>query len=101
MPLAPGLRVILFEGEGARPLDSADRLAALTSLLERGFSVSSETNSASIQSGPAVVLGRSNGGPLRDQIRDISGLGGTQIADLVETVRAEAAAPKQGEWKPW
>ena len=28
------LRVILYEGEGAQPLDAADRFTALTSLLE-------------------------------------------------------------------
>ena len=31
------LRVVLYEGEGAAPLD--DRLATMTALLERGYAV--------------------------------------------------------------
>lgn len=101
MPLAPGLRVILFEGEGSRPLSSADRLAAMTSLLEKGFSVSSDPANASIETGAAVVLGHFDGSASAERQRDISGLNGPEIVDLVEQARAEAAAPKQGEWKPW
>jgi Pyruvate/2-oxoacid:ferredoxin oxidoreductase delta subunit len=101
MPLAPGLRVILFEGEGAQPLTGDDRFAAMSSLLERGFSVSSQSTAESRESTPSVVLARKNGGPLPDAARDITGLAPAEITSLVETARAEAAAPKQGEWKPW
>lgn len=101
MPLAPGLRVILFEGEGARPLSSVDRLSAMTSLLESGFSVRSETTHPAVETGAAVMLGHFNGAPLAEHQRDISGLNGPEIADLAETARRDSTAPKQGEWKPW
>jgi Pyruvate/2-oxoacid:ferredoxin oxidoreductase delta subunit len=53
-----------------------------------------------MNAGAAVVVGQFNGSPT-ESVRDITGLSGPAIAELVETARAEAAAPKQGEWKPW
>src|SRR5829696_2754611 len=107
MPLAPGLRVILFEGEGAQPLTSAERLLAMTSLLEKGFSVSAESRDStgsSLDTGRAIVLGRFSSPPPErsgTQMHNIAGLGGAEIAELVETARTTFEAPKQGEWKPW
>ena len=92
--------MILFEGEGTQPLDPLNRLAAMTSLLERGFSVSSESARSSVNAGAAVVVGHFNGSPT-ENARDITGLSGPAIVDLIETARVEVAAPKQGEWKPW
>jgi Pyruvate/2-oxoacid:ferredoxin oxidoreductase delta subunit len=107
MPLAPALRVVLYEGTGATPLDGPSRFEALRSLLQRGFTVSSASGERAVapaDAAPTMVLGRFDG-PLPEvtgaETRDITGLNAAQIADLVETTRAEVNAPKHGEWKPW
>jgi Pyruvate/2-oxoacid:ferredoxin oxidoreductase delta subunit len=107
MPLALSLRIVLYEGSGAQPLDGATRFEALSSLLQRGFAVSSASGERAVapaDSTPTVVLGRFDGRTPDvngAQTRDITGLNATQIADLVETARAALNAPKHGEWKPW
>jgi len=107
MSLAPALRIVLYEGSGATPLDGATRFEALSSLLQRGFAVSSASGEravAPVDSTPTMVLGRFDGNAPEvagAQTRDITGLNAAQIADLVETTRAEINAPKHGEWKPW
>jgi len=107
MSLPPALRIVLYEGDGAQSLGAEDRFATLTSLLTRGFGVTSASGERAVapaDKSPAVVLGRFDGqvpeveGALS---RDITGLNALQIADLVETTRAEVNAPKHGEWKPW
>ncbi|HEV7868630.1 MAG TPA: ferredoxin family protein [Chthoniobacteraceae bacterium] len=107
MPLAPGLRVVLFEGEGAQPLESTDRFQTVAALLERGFAVTSASGERAVapaDSSPAVVIGHFRGTPPEvsgASTRNIAGLNSGQIADLVETARNEAAAPQHGTWKPW
>ncbi len=107
MSLAPALRIVLYEGSGAQPLDGGARFEALSSLLQRGFTVTSASGERAVapaDSTPAVVLGRFEGNSPEvagAQTRDITGLNAAQIADLVETTRAEVNAPKHGEWKPW
>jgi Pyruvate/2-oxoacid:ferredoxin oxidoreductase delta subunit len=107
MSLAPALRIVLYEGNGAQTLGAEDRFAALTSLLTRGYGVTSASGERAVapaDATPAVVLGRFNGAAPEVEgasTRDITDLNPTQIADLVETVRAEANAPRHGEWKPW
>jgi Pyruvate/2-oxoacid:ferredoxin oxidoreductase delta subunit len=115
----PTLRVVLYEGADALPLASADRFAALTALLERGFTVSRVVPGAGVapegvaprERGALLVLGRFAGGrapaveafadktPVR--FRDITGLDATGIAEATEETRAETATAKHGEWKPW
>jgi Pyruvate/2-oxoacid:ferredoxin oxidoreductase delta subunit len=107
MPLSPALRIVLYEGSGAMPLDGAARFQTLSSLLERGFAVTSASGERAVapaDSSPAVVLGRFDGNVPEvagAKTRDISGLNPAQIADLVETARAETGAARHGEWKPW
>jgi len=107
MPLTPALRIVLYEGEGAQPLDAAERFQALSSLLERGFAVTSASGERAVapaDASPTVVLGRFGGAAPEVEgarTRDISGLGAVQIADVVEAARAESGAAKHGEWKPW
>jgi Pyruvate/2-oxoacid:ferredoxin oxidoreductase delta subunit len=107
MSLAPALRIVLYEGNGAQTLGAEDRFATLSSLLSRGYRVTSASGERAVapaDSTPAVVLGRFQGATPEVEgasTRDITDLNATQIADLVETVRAEKSAPKHGEWKPW
>ena len=104
------LRVILYEGAGAQPLDAADRFTALTSLLERGYAVtrtSGERAVAPADRSAVLVLGKfADGvpefhGAEKVRAQNIAGLAPAQLADLVETARDEAGAARHGEWKPW
>jgi Pyruvate/2-oxoacid:ferredoxin oxidoreductase delta subunit len=107
MSLAPALRIVLYEGEGAQRLDAAERYQALSCLLERGFAVTSASGERAVappDASPTVVLGRFGGAAPEVEgarTRDISGLGVIQIAEIVEAERAESGAARHGEWKPW
>src|SRR5438128_144944 len=108
------LRVVLYEGSDAQPLEAADRFTAMTALLERGFAVTRVASGGQVA--PAdrtslLVLGRFNEGRVPRgedadglvnlRFQDITGFDSNRIAETVETVRAETASAKHGEWKPW
>jgi len=107
----PSLRVVLYEGSGAQPLESADRYAAMSALLEKGYAVTRSAADRPVSPAdrsPLLVLGRFDGHvpevaesdvPLR--FHDITGLAPAQLGDVVETTRSETGAAKHGEWKPW
>lgn len=107
------LRVVLYEGEGAEPLDAGGRFAALSSLLEKGYAVTCATGSGKVAAahpGSMLVLGQFRAGPpslesadagVKLHFRDISGLDAPRLAEVVETVRGEADAARHGDWKPW
>ena len=59
------LRVVFYEGDGARPFGAAERCDAFTALLERGYAVTRTTSGGRVA--PAdrsalLVLGRFEGG---------------------------------------
>ena len=108
------LRVVLYEGDGARPLESSDRFAAMTVLLEKGFAVTRVAGGGRVA--PAdraslLVLGRFEGGTAPEaedtggqvsvRFQDIAGLDAIRVAETVESIRAETNAAKHGDWKPW
>jgi Pyruvate/2-oxoacid:ferredoxin oxidoreductase delta subunit len=107
------LRVVLYEGDGAQPLDSADRFTAMAALLERGYTVIRTTTQGSVA--PAdrtslLVLGRFGAstpaaedasGRVTVQFRNLDRFDGQHVADLVETERTRRGAATHGEWKPW
>ncbi|HMJ91442.1 MAG TPA: hypothetical protein VK530_16590 [Candidatus Acidoferrum sp.] len=104
------LRVVLYEGEGAQPLEANDRVAAMTALLERGFAVTRTTSRGSVA--PAdrtslLVLGKFGGrtpetdAPMSVRFRELGEANAQGIADLVEGERTERQAAKHGDWKPW
>jgi len=106
----PALHVVLFEGDGAEALPATDRYAAVSALLEKGFAVSSTSRHQFEKpaSGPLLVLGKFAAEPSEIEARqagvrfqNIAGLNPVAIAETVETVRAEGASAKHGEWKPW
>jgi Pyruvate/2-oxoacid:ferredoxin oxidoreductase delta subunit len=107
MPLAPALRIVLFEGTGTQPFEAEERFAALSTLLEKGFAITTTRGDrpvAPVDASPTIVFGRfSSSAPETEggRAQDISGLSPAQFADVVETARSEANAPKPGEWKPW
>jgi Pyruvate/2-oxoacid:ferredoxin oxidoreductase delta subunit len=108
------LRVVLYEGDGAKPLEAPERIAAMTSLLERGYTVTRSTGSGRVAShdrANMLVLGRfENGqspqaedaaGTVALRFHNITDFDANGIADLVESTRAETQSVKHGEWKPW
>lgn len=95
---ADALHIELYEGPGAEPLTVDDRLAAMTALLERGYTVARRSTAA--ETSPAshqVTFARRADGAARD----ISGFSAAQIADLADAARSELAAAPRGTWKPW
>src|ERR1041384_2293875 len=108
------LRIVLYEGNDAQPLPAADRFAAMTALLERGYAVTRVAASgrvASADRSELLVLGNFNGSkmpPAEDvggrvpvRFHDIGGSEINRVAEFVESTRTEAKAAKHGEWKPW
>ena len=108
------LRVVLYEGEGASELPSSDRFAVLAALLEKGYSVTrtaSQGRTAPADRSSLLVLGKFDGAKapkaadaenkVNIRLRDITGLDAMQVAETVESVRAEASAVQHGQWKPW
>ncbi len=107
------LRVVLYEGQDAQPLEGVDRFSALTALLEKGFAVTRAVPGGRVAPHPRgslLVLGNFAGRepqaegvsaetPVRFQ--DITGLDAAHIAEAAEGVRAETGAAKHGDWKPW
>ncbi|MFN3648057.1 MAG: ferredoxin family protein [Armatimonadota bacterium] len=108
------LRVVLYEGEGSRPLPSDDRYAILRSLLEKGYSVTRSLPGGRVGaagSDPLLVLGDFEGpepptaedaaGAVPVQVRGIAEVPAEQVVSLVEEVGQSLEAPKPGGWKPW
>ena len=108
------LRIVLYEGNGARPLEAADRFAAMSALLEKGFAVTrvaGEGRVAAADRTSLLVLGRFDGGKppqaedaegqVNLRFQDIEGFDANRVSEIVETVRAESQSAKHGDWKPW
>lgn len=107
------LRIVLYEGQGAEPLASAERLAAMTALLERGYSVTRTTTHGAVA--PAdrtalLVLGRFGGtvpaaedaaGAVSVRFQNLTASDPASIVALVEGERNERGAARHGDWKPW
>ncbi len=109
----PVLRVLLYEGETAQPLEATERFASIKGLLERGYSVTTTNGSGRVapaDNSPLLVLGRFEAGSepefsgdasAKIRTRNISSFGADQLGDLVEGERAGMEAAPRGEWKPW
>ncbi len=108
------LRVLLYEGSGAQPLPASDRYTLLSAALERGFTLTRTTGQGAVtpsDQSALLVLGlfqqgaKPDGSEASDGSRvsfeDVTGLDVPHMTELLESRRAQAAAVKQGEWKPW
>jgi len=108
------LRIVLYDGRGAQPLEAAHRFTTLAGLLEKGFAVTRvgrEGRVAPADGTSLLVLGRfDDGQPPRMEdaaghvdlrFQDITDLDLNRLGESVETARASANAAKHGEWKPW
>jgi Pyruvate/2-oxoacid:ferredoxin oxidoreductase delta subunit len=110
---ASTLRVVLQEGVESQAFTGVELFSALTALLEKGFVVGRTVAAEPMpqhERGPVLVLAKharqnnltSEGvSPAVVQFQDVSGFDATGIAQLAENTRAQQAAVKPGEWKPW
>ena len=109
------LRVVLYEGNDAAPLEAEPRFQAVSRLLSQGFALTRVGDGGGRTSPaddvPAHVLGRFQNGAQqlardagaseRVRFTDVSGLTAEQIVGAVDTVRVEKQAVQHGGWKPW
>jgi Pyruvate/2-oxoacid:ferredoxin oxidoreductase delta subunit len=108
------LRVVLYEGADAQPLEACDRFTALTALLEKGFAVTRAVAGGRVAPHPRgslLVFGKFAGGRVPEaegvspethvRFQDITGFDAARIAETAEGVRAETGAANHGDWKPW
>ena len=114
----PVLRVALYEGRGAEPLEGAHRFAVMQTLLDKGYRVTrvgaggAATTAARVDDGnalavlgrfaerqPAEAVGADSGG--RVWFRDIDGESPDAVAALVDAIRADGEVREPGAWKPW
>ena len=114
----PVLRVALYEGRGAEPLDGARRLALMQTLLDKGYRVTrvgsgratagagrgDDGNALAVlgrftERQPAEAVGADSGG--RVWFRDIGDETPDAVAALVDAIRAECEVREPGKWKPW
>ena len=104
------LRLVIYEGNGATPLNADERHSAIQALLERGYSVTragSERPVAPDDGSPVAVLGRFENDaalPATPQMR-VETIDATfdadALANRVSALSQEMAAPVPGAWKPW
>jgi Pyruvate/2-oxoacid:ferredoxin oxidoreductase delta subunit len=109
------LRVVLYEGNGAIPLDAAARAQVMGALLDKGYAVTRTTTQGSSafphddrsllllgsfpnQQAPAL---EDITGQIKIDARDITGLDASSVVALVETTRGDTPMNQPGTWKPW
>ena len=115
----PVLRVALYEGRGAEPLDASRRFALMRTLLDKGYRVTRVGAGGATAAGaarsddgnalavlgrftarqPAAAVGAESGG--RVWFRDIGDETPDAVAALVDAIRAESEVHEPGAWKPW
>ncbi len=107
------LRVVLYEGSDAQPLDGEQRYETVSRLLNQGFAlthVGQGGRTAPADEVPALVLGKFGPGadqlahaasPERVRFTDVTGFTAEQMVGAVEAARVEKKAVQHGAWKPW
>jgi len=108
---AKRVRLVLYEGPGARPLSSEQRLESLLALLEDGHSVTRPSTSGEVAARDGsdhLVLGQfeqlptpAEGEAEQMSFVDISGLDVDGLRSVVEDGVRDAGAQRPGGWKPW
>jgi Pyruvate/2-oxoacid:ferredoxin oxidoreductase delta subunit len=113
---SPALRMVLYEGDGSKPLDAKDRAGLLHGLLDKGYPVSSVRQGEVDAPGDSLVfvMGRfvgpapsSTTGGATDRVRFHELLEGDVASNLAavlaaaDALRVEANLAVPGKWKPW
>lgn len=108
---APRVRLILYEGKGARELNDDRRTEVLTALLDAGHSIAVPSHSGSVTPAddtPHLVVGEFDGDVPsftsdRGDVATVS-VSGTAAAELpaaIDAAAASAGSPTPAAWKPW
>ena len=107
---APRPRVVLYEGNGAAPLDDESRLDLLTALLDAGHVVTRPGAGEAVapaDDAPHVVFGRFEGEAAvrlaADGVttHDVDGVAPAEAVALVDRATEASGATAPGAWKPW
>jgi len=116
----PTLHVIVYEGDGSRPLEDGPRCELVRALLEKDCSITSvrrrDTSGKPVgrnglQTGFTLVLGRfeqsqpeqAEDAQSGEQVRflGIDGLPTAEVVEMVEAIRREICGEPAKFWKPW
>jgi NAD-dependent dihydropyrimidine dehydrogenase PreA subunit len=102
------VQVMIYEGAGSRQFQPSTRAEIFRTLLDKGYAVSSVRGEVATVPASTVtlVLGQFEqelpaAHDAQLQMRDVDGLGASDVLSLVEQVREAAAVPVPGKWKPW
>ena len=99
------LRVLLFEGEGARPLGDEQRLETLTALLEDGHCVTRIAEEGAVaqadDSEHLLVGDFVDAPPAREGVRVVPMTEPEALKESLRSEIAEAGGVASGAWKPW
>jgi len=110
------LRVVIYEGEGSRPLEDEQRFTLMRTLLEKGYAVTraaaiGQVSPAGAQDTAMVILGRFTDqqfpgaqaavGEFKLHFRDIEGQNATAVLESLQPLHGETQTKKPGGWKPW
>lgn len=112
----PDLRIVLYEGKGAAPLDGEARFDAMKALLDGGYAVTRSNGHGTVaqhDDRAMAVFGRfddhsalsGNNGNGSDIALHVHAIENGQTADAIlataEDIRAQNEFAKPGAWKPW
>jgi NAD-dependent dihydropyrimidine dehydrogenase PreA subunit len=108
---SPPLRVVLYEGPGAQPLENERRLEVMSTLLEAGYPLTRPTDNGSVtpaDAAPLVVLGQFEDGQTPEiqgqgqvHVQELNGLDSEALVERIAAIREGAELPQPGAWTPW
>jgi len=106
----PRPRVVIYEGNGARPLEDDRRLELLTALLDGGHCVTRPASNDAVapaDEAPHVVFGRFEGDTAATltsnglDAHDVEALSADDVLGVVAKKTEAGGATAPGAWKPW
>ena len=102
------VRVVLYEGTGARTLDQDRSYSAMKSLLEKGFAVTRLRENGRVATSDrhsTLVVGEFEPGAAPENdgwtIQNLDSMDEAALGSAVEAFRDETQSARHGEWKPW
>ena len=107
-------RILLYEGDGSTPFDSSARLALMTLLLDKGYTVGRVVAGAALPDlghRELIILGQFAGNiPAKlssptDEVelhaRDVTNLSAEQVLEQVSELSQQTGTATASGWKPW